>query len=196
MSAATVHRPLHAPAHAPRPSARAVWARALLGTLSAVACLTACQPDFNVATSPAPLDEPYFRCRVQPVLTKTCAMFACHGADGTSGTANRYFRLYGRSRLRWPDTPEAMRNSMMTAQERTANFVAARALVDVNNPDQSVLLQKPLDQQAGGWFHRGAELYGQGDVFLSTDDPDYRVLSAWVRGAKDDPTCIEPGSNL
>lgn len=158
--------------------------------------LAACQPDFNVAVSPATLDEPYFRCRVQPVLTKTCGMFACHGADGTSGTNARYFRLYGRSRLRFAGTTEAARNSTMTAQERTANFVAARALVDTQNPDQSLLLMKPLDQSAGGWFHRGAELYGQGDVFLSVDDPDFRVLSAWVHGGKDDPTCIEPGSNL
>lgn len=158
--------------------------------------LAACQPDFNIPVSAATVDEPYFRCRVQPVLTKTCGMFACHGGDGQNGTNARYFRLYGRSRLRWPDITEAQRNSTMTAQERTANLVAARALIDVNNLDQSLLLMKPLDQAAGGYFHRGAELYGQGDVFLSTDDPDFRVLSAWVHGAKDVSTCIEPGSNL
>lgn len=168
-----------------------------LTALAALAGLgAACQPDFNVPQSPASLDEPYFRCRVQPVLTKTCAMFACHGADGSSGTNRRYFQIYARNRLRYPGTAEAMRGAALTAQERTANFVASRALVDPSNLAESVLLQKPLDQQAGGWFHRGADLYGQGDVFLASDDPDYRVLWAWASGAKDDPQCIEPGSNL
>ena len=113
-------------------------AAGLIG-LALLVLVPACQPDFNVDISPAPLDEPYFRCRVQPVLTKTCGMFACHGADGTNGTTSRYFRLYGRSRLRWADTPEAARNSIMTQQERTANFIAARARPMARGPGQGAV---------------------------------------------------------
>jgi hypothetical protein len=33
-------------------------------------------------------------------------------------------------------------------------------------------------------------------VFLDTDDPDYRVLLEWARGATADSACEEPGSAL
>lgn len=155
----------------------------------------ACQPDFNVPVAPPPLDRAYFRCHVQSVLTRSCSMFACHGADGTSGTNSRYFRVYARSRLRPPGIAEAMRNSTFTTAEYDANFTAAGDLVDVAAPDDSLLLLKPLEQSAGGFFHRGADLYGQGNVFLTRADPDFVLLSAWVHGATEDPKCIEPGSD-
>lgn len=168
-------------------------ARVVLGAL--LTALFACQPDFNVPQASAPLDEPYFRCHVQSVLTKSCAMFACHGADGSSGTSARYFRVYARSRLRAAGTPEAMRNSIFTAAEYHANFVAASDLVDLSSADDSLLLLKPLEQSAGGYFHRGADLYGQGNVFASRADSDFVLLSAWAHGATEDPRCIEPGSD-
>jgi hypothetical protein len=165
--------------------------------LSVLSCgMGACQPDFNVPVPSAPVDAAYFRCHVQPVLTKNCSMFACHGADGNNGTGARYFRLYARSRLRPVGVPEAMRNSTFTAAEYTANFVAAADLIDTGSRDDSLLLLKPLEQSAGGYFHRGADLYGQGNVFLTRDDPDFVVLSAWAHGATEVPQCIEPGSNL
>jgi hypothetical protein len=33
-------------------------------------------------------------------------------------------------------------------------------------------------------------------VFTTKDDPEYQVLVSWVQGAKEDPACIEPGSDL
>lgn len=158
--------------------------------------LCACQPDFNVPTSEPALDQPYFNCQVQPILTKSCAMFACHGADGTNGTNSRFFRVYARNRLRTPDIPEAQRSSALTTAERAANFAAARALVDLNSVDDSVLLLKPLEQAAGGSFHRGAEIFGMGNVFADQSDADFQTLRKWAQGQKDDPQCIEPGSDL
>lgn len=58
-----------------------------------------------------------------------------------------------------------------------------------------MFLLKPLEQQAGGLFHRGAELFGGGDVYLTPADPDFVTLRSWVEGAKEDPKCIEPGSD-
>jgi len=171
-------------------------ARAALALLAVGSALCACQPDFNVPVAGPKVDEPYFRCHVQPVLTKNCSMFACHGADGTNGTGARYFQLYARSRLRPAALPEAMRNSTFTQAEYAANFAAAADMINLDSPDDSLLLRKPLDQSAGGYFHRGADLYGQGNVFLSRDDPDYVVLAAWVHGTTEVPQCIEPGSNL
>ena len=175
---------------AERPAVRFAVLGMVLGS-----ALVGCQPEFNVPVAPPPLDRAYFRCHVQSVLTRSCSMFACHGADGTSGTNSRYFRVYARSRLRAAGIAEAMRNSTFTAAEYEANFTAAGDLVDVGAPDNSLLLLKPLDQSAGGFFHRGADLYGQGDVFLSKTDPDFVLLSAWVHGATEDPKCIEPGSD-
>lgn len=141
----------------------------------------------------ATLDRPYFDCRVQPVLTKSCGALACHGAS------ERYFRVFARNRARLGlDTPadEMLRNTLLLPAERDHNFAAALALVDPSDVRRSELLQKPLAEAAGGWFHRGAELYRGGDVFASLDDPDYKVLAAWVAGAEEDPTCQEPGSSL
>jgi hypothetical protein len=156
---------------------------------SLLAILAACRGDLSTPKPLEALDEPYFRCRVQPILTKDCSMFACHG-DG-----RRYLRLYARDRLRLGLAGEDQRNAMMTADERAANFDAARAFVDDKAPGQSLLVLKPLAQSAGGYFHRGETIYGQGNVFLTTKDPDYKTLLAWVGGAKDKPGCIEPGSD-
>jgi len=150
--------------------------------------LLGCRSDL---TEPAPLpslDEAYFRCRVQPVLTKSCGALACHG------DAKRYFRLFARNRLRYGTTEEE-RNTFMKAEERAFNFNAARAMVDASDPGASLLLLKPLEQAAGGYYH-GATLLGTSDVFPNRDDPDYKTLAAWVNGAKEDPACIEPGSDL
>lgn len=155
---------------------------------------SACQPSFDQTDPLLPLDEPYFRCRVQPVLTRSCATLACHGADGQQGTSSRFYRIYARNRLRLGKDENA-RNAPLTAEERAANFTASRALVDSVDRSASVLLLKPLEQEAGGLFHRGAEIFGQGDVYATTDDPEFVVLRSWVQGTKENPTCIEPGSD-
>lgn len=147
-----------------------------------------CAGDLDAPQPLASLDEPYFRCRVQPILTKSCSMLACHG------DAARFFHFYARNRLRLGGT-ERDRNSFLRDDERRFNFLAASAMVDTDRPGESLLLQKPLDVRAGGWFHEGAELYGGGDVFASTDDAEYRVLRMWAEGATEDPACVEPGSD-
>jgi len=141
------------------------------------------------ADPPAPVpqvDEAFFRCSVQPVVTKWCSSFACHG------DARRYFHVFARNRLRAGGT-EAERNAPLTDAERAANFAAARAMLDPNGG--GMLLMKPLEQDAGGYFHRGATLFGGGNVFRSADDPEYQTLVEWASGAKEDPACVEPGSN-
>jgi hypothetical protein len=160
----------------------------LLPPLAAIACACACTtPGLEDTRALAQPDAAYFRCKVQPVLAKSCAAFACHG------DARRFFRVFARNRLRSSGT-EAGRNALLRPEELQSNFDAARAFIDGGDADHSLLLMKPLDARAGGWFHRGSEIFGQGNVYLSTDEPDYQVLSAWVHGAQGDPTCVEPGS--
>lgn len=151
--------------------------------------LSACAQDGLTATrEAAQLDRAYFDCKVQPVLTKYCATFACHG-DG-----RRFLRLYARNRLRLGGA-ETDRNAFMRAAEREANYLAARAMVDAEHPEQSLLRLKPLQESAGGYFHGGETEYDAGNVFATVDDPEYQVIVAWTEGATEDPTCIEPGSD-
>jgi hypothetical protein len=159
----------------------------------AILVCTGCQGVDQQAQPLAALDEPYFRCHVQPVLTKSCAAFACHG------DARRYFHVFARNRLRlmaWGDplAQEQARNVALTADERAANFDAARGFVDARSPDASYLLLKPLEGAAGGYYHRGALIFGQGNVFATREDPDFVVFSKWVHGQQEDPSCVEPGS--
>jgi len=160
-----------------------------IGAVLAVLASISCQAGLADEAQLVRLDEPYFRCRVQPVLTKSCSAFACHG-DG-----QRYFRVYARNRLRLGGS-EAGRNALLRDAERQYNFASARGFVDETEPGQSLLLLKALDERAGGYYHGGATEYGQGDVFASREDPDFLVVSRWVEGAEEDPTCQEPGSDL
>lgn len=162
--------------------------RALLG-LAALAVLSGCTADLGEKAPPPSLDEAYFRCRVQPVLTKSCSAFLCHGDP------ERYFRVYARNRLRLGGT-EATRNRALSDAERGFNFASALGFVDSTDLAGSLLLMKPLDQVGGGYYHGGATEFGQGDVFGSRTEPDFKVLAAWIDGEKEDPACIEPGSDL
>lgn len=157
-----------------------------------VAVTAGCQADLDAPAALPALDRPYFDCKVQPVLTKNCGQLACHGAPDPD---RRYFRLYGRNRLR-ADLDEAKRNATLSADERTHNYDAARALADPADPDASLLLRKPLEASAGGYFHRGATLYLAGNVFADKTDPEYQIIAAWIDGATEVPTCQEPGANL
>jgi hypothetical protein len=159
---------------------------AAIGTL-ATACQSGLQDPLPLSTS---LDEAYFRCNVQPILTKSCAAYACHGSSV------RYFKLFGRNRLRLGGSIAKL-NAPMTESERSWNYDAARAMVDTTAPDSSYLLLKPLDAAAGGYYHGGATFFGKGNVFLTRADPDFIVLEKWVHGEKaKDQACIEPGSEL
>lgn len=143
--------------------------------------------DSEVGAREVELDEAFYRCRVQPILIKSCAGFLCHG------DTKRFFRLFGSNRLRYGLPPDK-RNSPILPEETAYNFASAAAFVDRTDPDKSLLLTKPLDQAAGGNYHGGATEFGQGDVFLSKDEADFVTISAWVAGEKEDPACVEPGS--
>lgn len=150
--------------------------------------LAGCEAELDApAAVQGELDEAFFRCKVQPVLVRSCGAFACHG------DTKRFFRVFGRNRLRYASKP-TFPGPPLTAEEQRFNLEAAAAFVDREQPEKSLLLTKPLDQAAGGAYHGGATLYGQGDVFERADDPDYLVLVDWVHGKKEDASCVEPGS--
>ena len=147
-----------------------------------VAIASACQTDDELAPD---LDEAYFRCRVEPVLDERCSMLECHGDDV------RPFRIYTRNRLRLDADPVQL-NLPITDDELAVNYDNALAFT-AGAPEDAFLVRKPLDEAAGGYFHQGRELYGDGDVFASTEDPGYQILLAWIEGETEDPACTYVG---
>ena len=151
--------------------------------VAVLAALVGCVQDELDRSEPLPaLDPHFFRCEVQPVLASSCAFMACHGND------ERPFSVYAEQRYRlgisWRDyeTP-------LTDEELAANLEVVSGFVARDGSDEHLLSEKPLDTRAGGWFHRGRDLFGDADVFLTRDDARYQVLRDFAAGATAQPSC-------
>lgn len=113
------------------------------------------------------LDYDYYKTKVEPIFSKHreghARCVVCHSQSSNS------FRL-----AEWgPDT------TAFTEEQSRANFAVISKMVNKNDPDKSVLLLHPLSKDAGGHeFHSG------GRQFESKDDPDWKIIQAWVKGAK------------
>jgi hypothetical protein len=111
------------------------------------------------------LDYDYFKTKVQPLLTEKrpghARCITCH----STSTAFRLFRLpAGRAAY--------------TEEESRKNFEAASRVVLPGVPLKSRLLIMPLAHEAGGTeFHPG------GKHWDSQSDPEWKVLSDWVKNA-------------
>ncbi len=69
---------------------------------------------------------------------------------------------------------------MWDDEQSRKNFEAVSKLVIPGDPLSSRLLMHPLEPEAGGdEFHTG------GRQFSSQDDPQFKILAAWVRGETD-----------
>jgi hypothetical protein len=163
----------------------------LLCAAPAVVALGGCEKGLTDAAPLPELDEAYFRCHVQPILSKNCATFACHG------TPERYYRLYARNRLRYGIAGEHERNSLLRPEERKHNYDATRAFVDVDEAEGSLILRKPLESDAGGLYH-GATKIGMSNVWPDMTVTEYKTVYKWIKGEKElDPkcgcNCNEPG---
>jgi hypothetical protein len=126
-----------------------------------------------VRATPAPalppttpgLDYEIFRTRVQAVLLDKREGFArcyvCH-SQGT----NFRLQMLNEGSTTW------------TEEQSRRNFDAIQRLVVPGDPSTSRLLMMPLAEEAGGDpFHPG------GKRWKSKDDPEWQMLSAWVRGS-------------
>lgn len=118
--------------------------------------------------APAPsLDYNFFKSRVEPIFLKKreghARCYVCHGG------ANNALHLEPLSpgAANWND--EQSRN----------NFAAVTALINPTDPENSRFLIHPLAPEAGGdLFHSG------GRQFASKNDPDWKNMEAFARGAK------------
>ncbi len=115
----------------------------------------------------AMLDFQYFVTRVEPIFLKRREggprCYDCHSRE--SNKALFHLEKLGAGG-KWSE-----------AQSRT-NFGNVIRLVTPGEPLKSRLLTHPLAEEAGGdEFHSG------GKFWASQDDPEWRILADWVRGA-------------
>jgi len=113
------------------------------------------------------LDFETFRTRVEPIFLKKrpghARCVVCHEAN------NSAFRLQ----------PLEKGATEWTEEQSRKNFESASRLVKPGDPAASRLLMHPLSPEAGG-----DKFHGGGRQFASEDDPEWKILADWVRGAK------------
>jgi hypothetical protein len=134
---------------------------------------------------PSPDGEQFVK-QVYPLLLRDCAHVGCHGMP------ERFFQLYGPGRARIPMaqmspdarmeldyTDPANFDEVMHSYQRTLSMLASAEQVE-----DSLLLRKPLETQAGGQGHKGVDDLGR-NVFASKADASWQLLLTWskTRGA-------------
>ena len=115
----------------------------------------------------ADLDFRYFVARVQPVFTRSRSSggrcYDCHSLESNKAAFHLESLPAGG---RWSE------------EQSRRNFENARKLITPGEPLKSRLLTHPLAEEAGGDpFHAG------GKFWTSRDDPEWKILADWVRGA-------------
>ena len=138
------------------------WAR--LATISVLAMMVHTAAPAAAAQS---LDFATYRTRVEPIFLKKrlnhARCVSCHSASNNS------FKL----------EPLAPGATAWTEEQSRKNFDSVSQLVAPGKPKSSQLLMHPLAPEAGGdIFHSG------GRQFKSQDDPDWKIIAAWVSAAK------------
>lgn len=149
------------------------------------------------------LDLDYYKCKVEPILDKSCSMMGCHGM-----VKGRAFHMFARGRKRNAEMVPQVQScpvgpqvvdldakgsgtvmcigwSKHTASEWQQNYDNARALyVGLNDPAQSDLLAQPT---IGGKAHAGVHFFTKGDA-------EYQTIFDWLSGQKLGSAC-DPGAN-
>jgi hypothetical protein len=111
------------------------------------------------------LDYQVFKSRVEPVfLMKRPGHARCVSCHVDAATAFRLQKLPPGAAT-WPE------------DQSRKNFEAASRLVTPGDPSSSRLLKHPLSPEAGG-----DKFHGGGHQFASPEDPEYKVIAAWIQG--------------
>jgi hypothetical protein len=134
--------------------------------VSFVAALFAQQSPAPPAPASAPaLDYEVFKTRVQPIFLNkrpgNARCYICH--RGTGGV--NYLQVLSPGATTWDE------------EQSRKNFESVRRFVSPGNPTRSRLLMHPLAEEAGG-----DEFHGGGRHWTSQDNPEWKILAAWVRG--------------
>jgi hypothetical protein len=117
------------------------------------------------------LDYEFFAARIMPLL-------AAKGRDGNACvTCHDTHAILRLSR------PDAAGN--YTASQLRENYASALRVVDTINPENSLLLRKPIsDASQEGVVGARRTPHGGGSRWNGADDPAYRIVLEWINGAK------------
>lgn len=162
-----------------------IQARAWLCLLPVFSCASGAQ-----YTGPLPSpDGQMFVQEVYPLLLQDCAFSACHGRP------ERFFQVYGPGRVRMPAA--SMRPTTRVEldyadpanlDEVLSSYERARSmLISTQQLEESLLLQKPLEPQAGGQGHKGVDELGR-NLFATKQDRRWQLLLSWARSEGEPPT--------
>ena len=129
------------------------------------------KPQSASASKPS-LEYEFFKQRVEPIFIKKrwpdhARCYVCHEVS-----------RHGGGPLSLDALPAGA--SVWTEEQSRHNFEVVSKLVIPGNPLSSILLFMPLAPEAGGL----ADTHQGGRQFRSQDDPDWKNMEAWVRGAK------------
>ena len=116
------------------------------------------------------LDYEFFKTQVEPIFAKKrwpdhARCYVCHEVSRHGGG---------------PLSLERLSAGSWTEEQSRTNFQTVSKLVTPGNPLQSLLLLMPLAPEVGGL----ADTHQGGRQFRSQDDPDWKIMAAWVRGQK------------
>jgi hypothetical protein len=138
-----------------------------LGRFLTAAAVTVAFQAASGSASAQSLDFQFYRTKVEPIFNKKRPTHArcvvCH-----SGGA-RLFRL----------EPLAQGAANWTEEQSRANFERVSRLVKPGDIKGSLLLMQPLAHDGGG-----NEMHSGGRQFATQNDPDWKIIADWVRGAK------------
>jgi hypothetical protein len=118
-------------------------------------------------------DRAVFDAKIWPILMRDCAFSECHGGEP------RFFFVVGPGHVRLD--PATRVTDAVTPAELQLSYDRARSMLDADDPNNSLLLRKPLEVAAGGSGHEGTDSFGR-NVYRSVDDPHFQSLVRWVMG--------------
>jgi len=130
------------------------------------------QPAASADTKTAQLDYEFFKTRVEPIFLKKrsdehARCYVCH-----------QMQRHGGGPLSLEMLPAGA--SFWTDVQSRKNFEVVSKLVVPGNPSLSLFLRMPLAPEVGGL----ADTHQGGRQFASEDDPDWKIMKAWVLGEK------------
>ncbi len=120
-----------------------------------------------------------------------CAFARCHADPGRPfRLAHPHLMRYNSSAVPLGSATRASAKLGLAEHETELNYLSAMAMAQPSvNGEEPLLVRKPLDEDIGGAFHKGREIFGGGDVFDKLDDPRVVIFRAWISGSHGETTC-------
>lgn len=153
-------------------------APSLLAMLALCAAAIGCSEEPAWSTNVPSPSRALFESTAYPILLRDCGFSECHGGE------HRFFRIFGPGRARL-DPLLTLQGDPPTPAEIELSYQRTRSMLAMSERVQdSLLLRKPLEIEAGGQGHEGVDELGR-NVYRSAADPRYVTLLRWASSVSD-----------